>query len=101
MKRTILLLVVALVFLPLSSWAGPDGQSVYRKSCGFCHDSGVAGAPRLGDRAAWEPRLARGVGQLTRSVVEGKGAMPPKGGNAGLGESEIRAAVDFMIDRAR
>ncbi len=65
-------------------------------TCGACHAAGVAGAPKLGDKEAWAPRLALGLDGLTASVVKGKGAMPPKGGTQ-ASEADIKEAVAYMI----
>ena len=64
--------------------------------CQVCHAAGVAGAPKLGDKAAWAPRLALGIDGLTASAIKGKGAMPPKGGSA-ASEAEIKAVVTYMV----
>jgi cytochrome c5 len=74
-----------------------DGKAVYEKSCVACHASGVANAPKLGDKAAWAPRVGAGRDALVATVIKGKGAMPPKAGSADLKEAEIKAAVDFML----
>jgi cytochrome c5 len=65
-----------------------------------CHVAGVAGAPKLGDKAAWAPRIATGIDAMTASVVKGKGAMPPKGGSS-ASEAELRAAVEYMTAAAQ
>ena len=70
-------------------------------ACVACHASGVAGAPKFGDKAAWAPRLATGLDALTTSVIKGKGAMPPKGGNASIPDADIRAAVEYMAAAAK
>lgn len=75
----------------------PDGAKIYATGCAACHASGVAGAPKLGDKASWGPRLQQGTAALTASVIKGKGAMPPKGGLAGASEAELRAAVEHML----
>lgn len=84
---------------------GPAGQAVFASSCVACHGAGVAGAPRLGDRADWAPRIAQGREVLYRHAVAGytgsKGVMPPKGGNASLTDGDVRAAVDYMVAQAR
>jgi cytochrome c5 len=72
------------------------GKKLYEAACQACHVAGVAGAPKLGDKDAWAPRLAAGVDGLTASVIKGKGAMPPKGGSS-AGDAEIRAAVEYMV----
>jgi cytochrome c5 len=74
-----------------------DGKAVYDKTCVACHAAGVANAPKLGDKAAWAPRLSAGKDALLASVVNGKGAMPPKAGAADLSNDEIKAAIDFML----
>ncbi|MDX1374854.1 MAG: c-type cytochrome, partial [Burkholderiales bacterium] len=78
-----------------------DGKAVYDKACVACHATGVANAPKLGDKAAWAPRLGTGVDALMKSVIAGKGAMPPKAGNPSLTDAEIRAAVDYMVAQAK
>lgn len=78
-----------------------DGKDVYDKTCVACHAAGVANAPKLGDKAAWAPRVATGKAALVASVVKGKGAMPPKAGNAGLTDADISAAVDYMLAAAK
>jgi len=77
--------------------AAADGKAVYDKVCFACHQQSVAGSPRLGDKAAWAPRLPAGTDALVQSVIKGKGAMPPKAGNPSLSDAEIRAAVEFMV----
>jgi len=77
------------------------GKTVYDASCVACHAAGVAGAPKTGDKAAWAPRLKQGIPALTESVLKGKGAMPPKGGNTALSDADIKAAVDFLVNQAK
>jgi cytochrome c5 len=81
--------------------AAADGKAVYDKVCFACHQQSVAGSPKLGDKAAWAPRLQAGTDALVQSVIKGKGAMPPKAGNPALSESEIRAAVEFMVSQSK
>ena len=76
------------------------GEKIYQSACFACHLSGAAGAPKLDDPAAWEPRLGQGKAGLLQSVTNGKGAMPPKGGFVNLTEDEIRNAIEFMLDKA-
>jgi cytochrome c5 len=77
---------------------GKSGEEVYNGGCLACHATGVAGAPKPGDKAAWEPRMAQGLDGLVNSVIKGKNAMPPKGGNPNWSDEEIRNAVTFMLD---
>lgn len=80
--------------------AAADGKAVYDKACVACHATGVANAPKLGDKAAWGPRLAQGVDGLLQSVLKGKGAMPPKAGTT-MSDAELRAGVEFMVSQAK
>ena len=81
--------------------AAGDGKAVYDKVCFACHAQSVAGSPRLGDKEAWSPRLKQGADVLLQSVLKGKGAMPPKGGNPALTDADIWAAVQFMIAQSK
>ena len=78
-----------------------DGQQVYQTACVACHQAGVAGAPKFGDKAAWAPRVALGMESLYTSSLKGKGAMPPKGGQTAFSDAEIRAAVDYMVAQSK
>jgi len=84
-----------------ASTAKPDGAKVYAMGCNACHATGVAGAPKLGDKAAWAARSKLGVDALVGSVVKGKGAMPPKGGVASASDADVRAAVEHMLAAAK
>jgi cytochrome c5 len=86
---------------PAAKPATVDGKAVYDKTCFACHAQSVAGSPKLGDQAAWAPRIKQGMDTLVQSVVKGKGAMPPKAGNPALTDAEIRAAVDFMVSQSK
>ena len=77
------------------------GKSVYDATCHVCHTAGLAGAPKLGDKAAWAPRLKQGLEALHASSIKGKNAMPPKGGNTALADEAVRAAVDHMLAASR
>jgi cytochrome c5 len=81
--------------------AAADGKAVYDKVCFACHAQSVANSPKLGDKAAWAPRIQQGMDTLVQSVIKGKGAMPPKAGNPSLSDAEIRAAVEFMTSQAK
>lgn len=89
-------------------WTDPDsgltpaverrGEQVVQMQCAKCHQSGAGGAPRIGDRDAWIPRLKRGLDALVRSAVHGHGPMPPRGGMNDLTESELRGAIVYMFN---
>jgi cytochrome c5 len=74
--------------------------ALFTQICQACHLTGAAGAPKLGDKAAWAPRLAQGIDGLTASAIKGKGAMPPKGGS-NASEAEIKAVVTYMVSAAK
>jgi cytochrome c5 len=82
-----------------------DGQQVYQASCIACHDAGIAGAPKMGDKGQWAARIAKGVDALYASAAKGvqgsAGVMPPRGGNPALSDAELRAAVEYMVGRSK
>ena len=78
-----------------------DGKKTYDAACALCHAAGVAGAPKTGDKAAWKPRIAQGKDVLYGSAIKGKNLMPPKGGAASLPDADIKAAVDYLLSRAK
>lgn len=84
---------------------GRDGQQVYQATCVVCHDAGIAGAPKLGDKGQWAKRIAKGLDTLYTSAVNGvqgsAGAMPAKGGNPALSNAEVKAAVDYIVARSK
>jgi len=80
--------------------AGGAVPALYTQVCAACHVAGVANAPKLGDKAAWGPRVATGVDALTASAIKGKGAMPPKGGSA-ASDGEIKAVVQYMVNAVK
>ncbi len=74
-----------------------SGAEVVKATCFVCHGTGAAGAPKIGDKAAWEPRAAKGIDTLLTHAVSGFNAMPSKGGNAALGKAELKAAIEQML----
>ncbi|NOZ10407.1 MAG: cytochrome c5 family protein [Gammaproteobacteria bacterium] len=77
------------------------GKSTYDKSCASCHGTGVAGAPKLGDKAAWAPRIATGNDAIMQIVMKGKGAMPPRGGCANCSDDDLKNVVAYMLKQAK
>lgn len=75
--------------------------ALYNSACMACHTTGVMNAPKLGDKAAWAPRLALGVDGLTTSVIKGKGLMPPKGGAGNASDADIKAVVAYMVAQSK
>ena len=86
---------------PAAAGGDAKGKSVFDASCAACHATGVAGAPKVGDKAAWAPRIKQGLDAMHASAIKGKGAMPPKGGNLSLTDADVSAAVDFMVGQSR
>jgi cytochrome c5 len=78
------------------------GKDLYEKTCKTCHATGVAGAPKLGDKAAWAPRIKAGNEAMYNTALKGKGAMPPKGtAPATTTDAEIKATVDYMVSQSK
>ena len=90
---------LALVAAPAAG-AGADvpttGEQAFTKVCSACHSTGVNGAPKIGDHAAWGPRIAQGKDVLYKDAIGGKGNMPPKGGT-NWPDATIRMTVDYMV----
>jgi cytochrome c5 len=83
-----------------------DGKEIFGQLCTSCHTAGVAGAPKVGDKAAWAPRIAEGLATLIKHATEGYHGpdgnfMPPKGGNPALNDAQVKAAVTWMVDQAK
>lgn len=81
--------------------SGNNGKAIYDAKCQACHAAGVAGAPKLGDKAAWAPRLSAGAAAMHASAIKGKNAMPAKGGDTSLPDDDVKAAVDYMLAQSK
>lgn len=77
------------------------GKEVYQKTCFACHGTGALGAPKLGDKAAWAPRIATGMETLYKAAIHGLRAMPAKGGNPALSDQEVKDAVAYMVQNSK
>jgi cytochrome c5 len=78
-----------------------SGEQVVNTVCQTCHGAGLVGAPKIGDKAAWQTRLAQGAKTLHEHAIKGIRAMPPKGGNPSLSDAEVSAAVDYMLKQSK
>ncbi|MGB3290526.1 MAG: copper-containing nitrite reductase [Burkholderiaceae bacterium] len=76
--------------------AHPAGEKLYKSACIACHSTGVANAPKLGDKAAWSPLIARGMDSMMEVALKGKGAMPARGASS-ADDATLRAAVEYMV----
>jgi cytochrome c5 len=88
------LAVVAIAESPAPAGRAP--QQLYKRACALCHDTGAAMAPKLGDSAAWKPRIAQGRKTLYEHAIKGFKVMPPRGTCADCTDAELQAIVDFM-----
>ncbi|MGE5386920.1 MAG: c-type cytochrome [Betaproteobacteria bacterium] len=81
------------------------GEAVFKKTCFLCHGTGAGGSPLVGSKPDWEPRIAQGKAVLYQHALNGftgaKGVMPPRGANPALTDDEVKAAVDYMVSKAK
>jgi cytochrome c5 len=86
-----------------SAQAAParSGEAVYGATCMACHSTGAAGAPKMGDKAAWSPRIAQGSSTLLQHALQGFKGMPAKGGCTNCSDAEIKAAVEYLSAKAK
>ncbi|MEI6847549.1 MAG: c-type cytochrome [Chlorobiaceae bacterium] len=111
MSRTILTALCAFCVFAVSStdvsaaYNATAGKAVYDANCVSCHNTGIMGSPKLGDKAAWAPRIAQKIDVLVSHADKGfqgkKGMMPAKGGNAKLTTAEVGNAVAYMVGKSK
>ena len=89
-----------LAAVPAAQASQDEAIKLYRSSCMVCHASGMANAPRLGDKARWTPLKEQGEEALMDVVLKGKGAMPPRGGAAKASDEQLRGVVRYMLEQA-
>jgi len=81
------------------------GKATYDASCAMCHKTGMMGAPKIGDKADWKPRIAQGMNTMVSKSIKGykgtKGMMPAKGGNAKLTDAQVGNAVAYMVENSK
>jgi len=77
------------------------GQQRYEKYCHVCHETGLAGAPKLGDKSDWAPRIAEGMDTLFEHALKGYKAMPPKGTCMDCSDDELKKAIEYMISKSK
>ena len=82
--------------------SGPkSGEEIYNGSCASCHGTGAAGAPKLGDAAAWAPRIAAGMDSLLANAINGLNAMPPKGLCMACSDAELQGAIEYIVENSQ
>jgi cytochrome c5 len=103
--KKLVIAVSALGLMAASSAVLADGQQTFQQACAACHGTGVAGAPKVGDKAAWKDRIAQGSAKLHEHAIKGftgkAGVMPAKGGRADLSDDVVKAAVDYMVSQSK
>lgn len=77
-----------------------SGKQVVDAQCSKCHAKGLHGAPKIGDKAAWTPRMKQGIDALVASAIHGHGGMPARGDKADLTDGEVKAAILHMFNPA-
>jgi cytochrome c5 len=100
MKKLVSVSIATVALFGMISSAQADIKT-YRTACMACHATGAAGAPKLGDKAAWKARIAQGMDTLVMHATKGKGAMPPKGGRADLTDAQIKSTVEYMVGESK
>jgi cytochrome c5 len=89
---------IATILLAAGAAQAADGQAVYNSSCAGCHNNI---APKIGDKAAWAPRIKGGTDALVASTIKGKGMMGPRGGKPNLSDDDIKAAVEYIESKSQ
>lgn len=103
MKAFYVAMIGVTSLLGATSVVAATPEQNYKTGCAACHDAGVAGAPKLGDKAAWAPRIKLGKDALYKSAISGKPGtgMVAKGGAAQLSDADVKAIVDMMMAKAK
>ena len=100
-KLTNVMIASALLAASGSVLADADGQKIYQSSCQACHATGAAGAPKVGDKEAWAPRIATGIDAMLAVAIKGKNAMPPKGACAACTDDELKETIEYMVSQSQ
>lgn len=90
----------AVAAAPAAAAGGNAGEALYKQTCATCHGAGIAGAPKVGDKAAWAPRIQQGMPAMVENAIKGKNAMPPKGGSS-ASDADIKSAVEYMANASK
>lgn len=99
--KSVLIIAAAAVLSMASHANAADGKAVYTSACALCHTTGAMGAPKTGDKARWAPLIKTGMEALYKNTINGKNAMPPKGGKSDLSDADAKAAVDYIVSQSK
>ncbi|HSN17805.1 MAG TPA: c-type cytochrome [Gammaproteobacteria bacterium] len=80
--------------------SGKSGKEIWQGTCSACHQSGLLGAPKIGDKAAWAPRIAKGMATLKQHALHGFNQMPAHGGNPALSDDDVVKALEYMVGQS-
>lgn len=88
---------------PASATVGPakSGKEIWEGTCQACHAAGLLGAPKIGDKSAWAPRIAKGMDMLKNHALHGFNQMPAKGGNTALSDEDVVKALEYMVGQSK
>lgn len=110
MLKALSLVLISLALIPTLSTASSatapnaatmvQGEKLYKSACIACHGTGAANAPMLGNKKIWAPIIEQGMDQMISVAINGKGAMPARGGTK-ADDAALRAAVEYMVSRAQ
>jgi cytochrome c5 len=100
MKKVASIIVIS-TLIGMSGAVLADGQETYQASCQACHATGAAGAPKVGDKEAWAPRIAQGMDTMLTNATNGIRAMPPKGACAACTEDDLKGAIEYMVSQSQ
>ncbi len=108
MKNLLSIALVTGISLCLTTITVADtakGEGLYMNFCTPCHASGIAGAPKVGDKSAWQDRVGKGTSAVVENAIKGfqgsSGLMPAKGGNSALTDEEVSSAVMYMLEQIK
>lgn len=103
--KKVVTIAATVALMSVATGAFANGEKTYKTACIACHGTGAAGAPKMGDKAAWAPRIKKGSDTLHTHALKGfkgsKGFMPAKGGRMDMSDADVKAAVDYMVSHSK